>query len=284
MNDAPAPGVDQASPEPPNRRRFPLLVGAAVGAAALVIASLAWSLAGDDEARAPTTSMEISMEVSSTMSTETPTATSTGTVPVDPPAPQPIVPVRAFEAWPDPPTDHDPHVLSIPGNGALVADADGRALVYVNSIGRPTVVDLETGDRQELDIAPTRRFDRFDVDDGHVVSVSGRAARDGGAGSDAITVRVHRPQLFQLPSANPTTGIDLCLAAVCPQLVHAAVDEAGRADPRVEVLGTGGDADLAQLLSGASGRDGRFDTVVFEGVATRIPTPGSGPIWTVRES
>ena len=280
MNDAPAPGVDQASPEPPNRRRFPLLVGAAVGAVALVIASLAWSLTGDDEAGAPTTSIEVSMEVPTEVSTEV----STATVPIDPPAPQPVVPVRAFEPWPDPPIDHDPHVLSIPGNGALVADAEGRALIYVNSIGRPTVIDLETGDRQELDIAPARLFDRFEVDDGHVVSVSGRATGDSGAGPDAITVRVHRPQLFQLPSTTPTTGIDLCLGAVCPQLVHAAVDEAERTDPRVEALGTDGDADLAQLLSGASGRDDRFDTVVFDGVATRIPTPGSGPIWTVRES
>ena len=272
MRQAPSRAANRPSAGPPGIRRLPLVFTIAVGAVALVAASVVWWLASDDGDAAPSTSTAVS------------TAMSTVPGPIDVPSPQRVAPVRAFESWPSPPIDHDPHVLSVPGNGALVADADGRTLIYVNSIGRPTVVDLETGHRQELEIAPTRRFDRFEVDAGRVVSVSGRDTSGGRAGPDAITVRVHRPQLFPFSPTSPATGIDLCLAAVCPQLAHVAADGADRTDRRIEVLATEADADLAQLLSGASGRDGRFDTVVVDGAATRIPTPGSGPIWTVRQS
>lgn len=182
--------------------------------------------------------------------------------------------------WPDPPIDHVPHVLGRPGDGPLVPGREDITLVYVNSIGRPTVLDLGTGDREELDVADGRLRDTFEIDGGHVVIGSGRGADV--AGPDAVTVQVHRPRLFAIATPPPTgPTIDLCLGDVCPQL--AGDHEAARTSERIELLEPDEDPELAGLLSGAGGRDGRFDTVDVGGRVIRIPTPGDGPIWMVRD-
>ncbi len=79
-----------------------------------------------------------------------------------------------FRPWPDPPEDHDPHVAGRPGPQEPVADElSGLALVYVNDRGRPTVIDLSTGDQRELDIAGPRNRDTFLVEFGRVVATPG---------------------------------------------------------------------------------------------------------------
>jgi hypothetical protein len=252
---------------PAVRRRWVVVVGAA---AALTAAMVVWSWVGDDGPAAPP---------AATVAAMTPTATVTpaGT---ERDQPAPLAPTRSALPWPNPPIDHSPHVMGRPGNGPLASDADGLSLVYVNSLGRPTVIDLASGDREELDVASTRRFDQFEIEAGHVVVSTDRRPE---VGTGAITVRVHRTQLFALPSSTPTpTGIDLCLASVCPQLSAIGVDDPDLGDAGIEMVDVDKHPDLARLLSGESGRDGRFDTVTFDGVTTRIPTPGPGPVWMVR--
>ena len=139
--------VDSVAPAPQARRRDLTTVLALGVVAAVLVASLGRRDA-EPAARGD--------------STDPPPATSS--VEVETTIPEPFIP------WPDPPEDHDPHVIGRPGPGAPVApELDGQTLVYVNERLRPTVVDLSTGDQRELDIAETRVAERFLLENGRIV-------------------------------------------------------------------------------------------------------------------
>jgi hypothetical protein len=76
----------------------------------------------------------------------------------------------AFVPWPDPPVDRDPIVSTRPGSTVTKAAFAGYSLLYVNDIGRPTLVDLSSGDQREVTLARTRQTDSFLVEFGRVVS------------------------------------------------------------------------------------------------------------------
>ena len=66
-------------------------------------------------------------------------------------------------------------------------------LVYISSIGRPTVVDLDTGAVSEVLVADTRAYDRILVEDGQVVTTDPERGNLGPAGDQAVVFHLHRP-------------------------------------------------------------------------------------------
>ena len=75
--------------------------------------------------------------------------------------------------WPALADDHAPHIAGRPGPGEPVRDdLTNMAVVYVNELGRPTVIDLSTGDQWELDVSHLRARDEFLVEFGQVVATS----------------------------------------------------------------------------------------------------------------
>lgn len=108
------------------------------------------------------------------------------------------VPTRpAINTWPNPPTDRDPYVVRIPGPGDLPDDVEASSLertsiVYVNSVGDPTVVSFDSGDVYEVDVAPIRVHETFAVEEGRVVSLEGVNSALDDATEDAIIFHTYR--------------------------------------------------------------------------------------------
>ena len=191
--------------------------------------------------------------------------------------------------WPALPPDHHPQVATRPGPGvALLGRELGISVVYVNSRGAPTVLDLDTGTFQEIDIAPDRSYDAFLVEFGRVVS-DGRNMNVEPAGSRAAVFHVHRPfegviapdseELQRMP------GPALCLAATpCAGIRWNAEtlvsdrDRIQRFDVQIHRV-------VAPIFTDTLWkREGRWITAP-EGVAPdfRIPAPLDDQIWIVTQ-
>ena len=92
--------------------------------------------------------------------------------PASEPGPEPLLGIASGERapWPVLADDHAPHIIGRPGLGEPVRDdLANMTVVYVNDLGRPTVIDLSTGDQRELDISLLRARDDFLVEFGRVV-------------------------------------------------------------------------------------------------------------------
>lgn len=99
----------------------------------------------------------------------------------------------AFVAWPRPPADHDPYLLRAPGPGRpLVEGLADAALIYVNTLGRVSIIDLATGDRDEVEISASRSGDSFFVEFGQVVTMDPQNASWSLGGDRAFEVSVGR--------------------------------------------------------------------------------------------
>jgi hypothetical protein len=73
--------------------------------------------------------------------------------------------------WPDPPSDHDPSYVGRPGTNEPVRTyLVNKTLLYVNDSGRPTIVNLTTGDQQEVLVADSRISDTFELEFGRIVT------------------------------------------------------------------------------------------------------------------
>lgn len=212
-----------------------------------------------------------------------------------PAAPDPAVPsstaltVAAFVPWPDPPEDHDPHVIGRPGPQVPARPSlEGWTLIYVNDQRRPTIVDLSTGDQRELVVAETRPEDVVLVEGGRIV-----AATDDGE-LDTATSRA-----FPVTIVREVTDAPVPIAPPAPVLCVVArpcLDRpwtSGRfGDERSSIASQGAGTDpvgvLADLL-GARDResDGRWTTFVLggDGVASiRLPTPADDAVvWALEE-
>jgi hypothetical protein len=95
---------------------------------------------------------------------------------------------------------------------------DSQTLVYVNDVGRPTVVDLATGDQRELLVAAGRALDTFLVLDGKVVTKDPERSVLPLAGEEPFEVTVYRTEsgISGPQSVDPirdVTGPTLCLDA-----------------------------------------------------------------------
>ncbi len=68
-------------------------------------------------------------------------------------------------------TNRDPSYVGRPGNDEPVRNhLVDKTLLYVNEFGRPTIVDLTTGDQREVLIAEERSQDRFELEFGQIVT------------------------------------------------------------------------------------------------------------------
>ncbi len=206
------------------------------------------------------------------------------TTPTTPAAP----PVESELPWPDPPGDHEPHVLRSPGNGPLVADAGGLGLLYVNSIGRVTLLDLTSGDRTEVEVSAERSEDAIALEAGGFRSLVRRMNVEL-AGPGAAVLRLHRPTLLG-GGGRLDPGLHLCLTVSC---VAAGRHEGLVADDvppdatsvALEPLDASGvidRPDIAALLGADVPVSGRFRIVETPDGTARIPEPLGGSVWLVR--
>lgn len=192
--------------------------------------------------------------------------------------------------WPAPPEDHDPHVSIRPGSGEPVRpDLADSALVYINDIGRPTVIDLATGLQQELTVAQTRVVDSFIVEGGAVVSPD-PSSNLPPAGTRGIRFEVHRSADQPTP-AEPGfgSGPRLCLAADgCPRLAWTT-GFFGDEDffvQSVDVVGEPSRALATELRASSWLVDGRWTTfdVRPPGSPLRVPSPAfHATIWLITD-
>lgn len=125
----------------------------------------------------------------------------------------PVVGSSVFVPWPDPPEDHDPHVIGRPGPGRTVVPGIQRgAVIYVNSLGRATVVRLDDGAVDEVEVSSVRDYDSFWISDGRVLATGSAQIPDLNA-IDPVLVHLHRSlSLVPVgPSPVPEPGPHLCL-------------------------------------------------------------------------
>ncbi|MGI9608552.1 MAG: hypothetical protein ACR2P0_20650 [Acidimicrobiales bacterium] len=189
--------------------------------------------------------------------------------------------------WPDLPLDHEPHVIRRPGRDMPIDLPDDLTLVYVNSIGRPTIVDLETGAIQEVDISTTRGRDAFGIESGEVVSLSGTSRNIAAAGQGAIVFHVHRTdETIESRSsvAVGERGPHLCLSEiVCsglewqPNLISTVATQVERVTPRAN-------PDIAAMLEGEGwDRVNRWLVVADHESTFRLPVPLHGEAWLIAD-
>lgn len=201
-----------------------------------------------------------------------------------------IEPTRLSPVWPDPPDDHPPIVIGAPSSGGpLAADPPGHTLVYINSIDRPTVIDLVRGGRQEISISEERARDRFLVEDGHVVDNDPLNTDLPTASVRAIPVIVHRSALtntVDLSESLPYSGLHLCLDMTgCDGSwrYSSSLRSAGQLVTRVSV---DSHEVLQQMFNPEnSAIVGRFSIVVGPtGAEVKVPVLRAGsPIWLISD-
>ncbi len=192
--------------------------------------------------------------------------------------------------WTGLPKDFEPRVSISPGSGArLLPQNTGQTLVYINSAGRATIVDIDSGRRSEVRIAPGRAVDHFGVEDGRVVALEGHRNGIPAATERALpfTVMTKEPGSTNetAPSDNPEGGPVLCPAEIaCGQqwlstsLTHASGDSA-------EILNTGDHLQVHQLLFGENPQEGRFQLIdIGADEPYRLPLPDSDVAWIITKT
>lgn len=278
---SPTPSATRAAVRSASTRWF---VGAAVvtvGVAVVVVLAT-----GGDGATSPDVSPDASLDAlgRSTVADDEPASTAEGAG-APPGVSTSGLATESRLPWPDPPIDHEPHLLAAPGNGPLVADGDGLALLYVNSIGRATLLDLATGQRTEIEVSPARLHDRVAVEgDGFRSVVERRNVELAGPG--AIVVHLHQPTLLAGWSGEVDPGLHLCLSTSCiaRDQYERFVDDPERPDAatlRLERLDVGARPDIGELLVGDAPTSGRFRLVDTPAGEARVPIPIGGSIWVV---
>ena len=199
-------------------------------------------------------------------------------------------PSNWMSTWPDPPDDHAPIVIGTPAiNEPLADELPGHTLVYVNSIDRPTVIDLVRGGRQELSISAVRQRDRFLVEDGRVVDNDPLNPDLPMAGSRAIAIFVHRRALTEtvdLSESLPYDGPHLCLDPSGCDGAWRYSSSLLSGDQRVTRVAVDSDSALEQIFDPAAvDAGGRFLLVVGpSGAEVKVPIPRVGsPVWLIAD-
>lgn len=185
--------------------------------------------------------------------------------------------------------DHEPTVVGAPGPGVPLLGAETDiAVLYVNSIGRPTLIDLDTGQRREVEISPLRAQDSFLVEHGDVVSHDRAYLAPAAATDRAIRILVERPDRAT-PSGGVSRDLDgpvLCLQSVrCPE-IRWTQTSFGDGTDTVATLDAGLYPDVAAFFDLDDWiEDGRWliapDRV---GVNFRLPAPlPSSTFWLIHQ-
>lgn len=215
-----------------------------------------------------------------------PTATTTTS------APRPeFAPLEAdeFVPWPEPPEDHDPIVTIIPGAGEPVFETlTNTTIVYVNSLGRPTVVDLDTGTISNVIIASTRSRDSFAVELGTVVSPDGSSRSIPKATSRAIAFFTFPPGDASFSDgqfAATAPGALLCLSELPCEVTGWQSTKNSRGVDEFRTLTAEEDPDLHEALFG----DGWTVDGIYrhppdgQNQDLRLPIPLNDDVWIVHQ-
>jgi len=210
-------------------------------------------------------------------------------------APPTTAPLGAASAsiatWPLPPADHDPRISGRPGPGSPVSQRlNNLTLVYVNDIDKPTVIDLSTGNQQELQISAERTRDTFLVEGGRLVTADPLNANLPPTDGRGLLIVVDRA-VDRNASDSPLLGAvpRLCLNANgCPDLPWTSGtfgDDTTRMES-VPIIGEPWVALALALNATKWTQDGRWSTFELpsEGAGIRVPTPASyTTIWLVTD-
>jgi len=190
--------------------------------------------------------------------------------------------------------DHEPYFIGRPGPGVPILGVDSDlTVVYVNSLGRPTVVDLDTGDVGEYEIAATRSRDQIVIEFGEIVTLDPERLNVGPAGERAIVFQIRRPTLAGMRGivgrsgglGDRFGGLALCLAVGgCPSIRPGSNSLTLGVD-RVELLSEADRTDVMDLFDPRlRPHDHRFLVISSDHVeGYRVPEPLGDVIWLVHQ-
>lgn len=178
---------------------------------------------------------------------------------------------ETVRVWPSPPRDRDPYVVRIPANDVEPVGSLGRTMVYINTLGDPTVVSLVTGDVFEIDVAPIRIHETFAVEDGEVRSLEGANPALPDATGDAVIFHTYRAT--DPPGVGTVAGElsppELCLSGASCRTAEQGVARRLGGGVVVERFDADSHADVAQVL----GTWAPVDRWLVSPDGHRIPTP-----------
>ncbi len=213
----------------------------------------------------------------------TPRTPSTSTI-----APSPKPELVEFIPWPNPPEDHDPTVIIHTGSGQPVfGDVTETSLVYVNSIGRPTIIALDTSQVEEVDVASSRTYDYFGVEFGHIVSFDGsRNIRE--ATERALLFHAHRAGDDELDAdyrASSRLSLHLCLTIEPCSMPDQNFDGITDAVDTIRRANNIDDPQVMEMMFGESWTTDRTSrlSLVGLGITQHIPAPLNDEVWIVHQ-
>jgi hypothetical protein len=207
----------------------------------------------------------------STAAEEDATPSTTGEPTASSPPPNSIAALRAANngqlvPWPTSPNDREPRVMGWPAQ-PIGTDLAMGTIVYVNTIGRATILDLGGGFQSEVDVSPTRLSETFLLERGRVVTnVSGSSLPK--ATDAAIEIQV---QQDAYGTAGAQSGTMLSIRTPAARLLD----------------GRGLDA-LTTLFGSSDLDEERWTTFVVGDTgeeAFRLPTPDpTTAVWIIESS
>jgi hypothetical protein len=152
-------------------------------------------------------------------------------------------------------------------------------LVYINTLGDPTVVSLETGDVFEVDVAAIRVYETFAVEDGEVRSLEGANRGLTDATENAVVFHTYRdvdpPGVGSVGDARGVgQGPELCLSAASCRRPGQGVDRLEFGGVVTERLDAERHAAVVAILDSWD----EVDRWTVDPSGYRVPTP-MGRIW-----
>jgi len=161
-----------------------------------------------------------------------------------------------FVPWPDPPDAHSPAVTKTPGPGEpLLGTISETTLVYVNVQGRPTVIDLDTGDISKVLIADTRSYDYFSIEFGDVVALDGRNTNIEIATDRDVVFHAYEEGTSTSTSAQgaaATPGPLLCISSFPCEITNGPLESTTNGVDTIRALDSEEDPEFYEMLYGDS--------------------------------
>ncbi len=279
IDDLTALESEPVGPPEQTHRVAALAALAAVGVICAALLLIGSALSTREDAVAPQASSSTVEQTTTTIEQTTTTTQATPVVP-DP---------ASFVPWPELPEDHDPIITIIPGAGEPIFETlANTTLVYVNSLGRPTVVDLDTGTISSVIIASTRSRDSFAVELGNVVSPDGSSRSLPKATPRAIeffTFPAGAASFSDTQLAGTAPGALLCLSQLPCEVTGWQSSKSSRGVDEFRRLTVEEDAELHEALFGENWTlegiyryppDGQYQDL-------RLPIPLNDEAWIIHQ-